>query len=148
MSLTPEQLLVPRYKVCDEGYPDMPFRQHQILQLSERDERGQPYWRTPVGNFWFEPYFDRFPNIFQKIHWWEGRENDMPAFVRMGPSEFNEETHVYRWPQDVKWSFFEGENLGLMFSPGGGLLLHYLPTVNFLPATEAEYLEQQNSRTE
>lgn len=124
--LTTEQLLTPRYKVSEHGYPDMPFTPEQILTLNSHDDRGQPYWRSKKGNFWYAPFFDRFPSIFAKLEWWEGRKpEELPPYVKI--------RHQHKLKVViVPLLEIEGEGPFSSFE-------------DFLPATEAEYLAQNET---
>lgn len=82
--MTTEELLKPRYKVSEEGYPDMIFQPNQIIELNKWDKQaGQWYWLSPKNNHWYEPFFDRFPSAFLKIHWWMDRKpGEMPEYIQ------------------------------------------------------------------
>lgn len=85
MPLSKEQLLMIRYKVSEEGYPDMIFQPGQIIVLNKVDsEANQPYWLSPKRNHWYQPFFDRFPSIFQKLEWHQDRKvEEMPEYVKV-----------------------------------------------------------------
>jgi hypothetical protein len=123
--MTLEELLLPRYKVCEGGYPDCPFQGGEILILSRVDDKRQRYWKRRKGNFWYAPYFDRFPNIFKKLEWWESREeNEIPNYLKSHTG------FCKVISQDVERGFvlIEGMNCN-----------KWLPLTMFQPATKEEY---------
>jgi len=83
-TLSVEELMKPRYKVSEEGYPDMIFYSGQILTLSHIDDlTKQPFWKSPKRNDWYEPFFNRFPSIFKRLEWWEERRlEEMPEYIK------------------------------------------------------------------
>ena len=96
--MTPEELLIPRYRINEFGYPDMPFTTGAVIELREwATNPDQPYWVSPASSHWFEAYFDRYPNIFSKLPWWYGRSQEqLPRYVKSG----NRLAVVYRWMED------------------------------------------------
>jgi len=79
MSLTPEQLLQPRWK-CISRYPGNPFKVGQVI-IKHKFASGKWY----VPDYMYDP--DDFPEIFQPLQWWEYRQpDDMPKFLKTNPS--------------------------------------------------------------
>jgi hypothetical protein len=136
--MTPEQLLIPRYEVNEHGYPDMIFEPNQIISLNRIDKDGNPYWRLRKGANWFKPFFNKFPNIFKPLQWWERREEkDLPQFVI--------------------WNYQKGDDMQMKFHVAkvtgwsqGNFRVHAERTITtsdcWLPATEEQYNNYINSK--
>lgn len=91
MSLTTEQLKVPRYMVA-APYPQSPFKVGDILM--ERMAAGSinsptpmPVWAQPDYSGWKAELIvfsiEQYPTVFKPLHWHERRNMiDMPAYLK------------------------------------------------------------------
>lgn len=132
MSLTPEQLMIPR-ALClgkEPGDPLWPmcmyFKVGDILAMEDNAYAG------PRGGKLHKSFIDAYPTLFRPIVWWFGRNLDeMPLYLKWkktgkivkpiaytkrpeGAAEFPHED----FPISLEW---------------------------FIPATEAEYIAYQNT---
>lgn len=85
--MTPEQLLIPRYKVI-ESYPKSPFKIGDILYKYEfEDTYNYCYSTNPdillQGTTGDKRDVENFPKIFKKMSWWEDRNpEDLPKYLK------------------------------------------------------------------
>lgn len=132
--MTTEYLLIPRYKICKEGYPDMPFVSEAVILLNGLDDN-KPFYSTQ-NEKWYEPYFDRFPNIFRKLEWWERRsKKDLPEYIRAKESG--------RVVKAEKWDMYGLKETSARTNAEVSGFCWFVTGI--LPATEAEYIEYQQS---
>ena len=48
------------------------------------DKDNRPYYCPQVGTNWYEPYFDRYPNVFRRMDWWEEIHGlEFPEYVKL-----------------------------------------------------------------
>lgn len=138
--LTTEELLIPRWKVI-AGWPGIENHNCKVGDIIADDGRTAAKNQDDIPQFIVK--WNDYPNLFQPLQWWEGREpEDMPEYTKMvynGGIKFVQK--VERW---------EG------FNCAGQPLYRYLNRVGQLstfcvdelePATEQEYLtyKQQNN---
>lgn len=125
-----EDLLILRYKVSEEGYPDMIFQPGQILFLDRIDEQTkQPYWLSPKRNNWYQPFFDRFPSIFKPLSWYEEREESELIGLYVKHIEKGIVSRVNS-PISTDGNHFVLDNMK-----------NSVPFSQWIPITEKEYLE-------
>jgi hypothetical protein len=147
-----EELLVPRYKVIDL----FPFNQYfsigDIIECEHLDDREhlathERYaWLEPLKNSsahnttFYESEFNKYPHLFRRLEWWEERQpEEMPKYLK-------DKTGVFKtrdWRLIGAVMAFDIYITGSVYSIDGWheLSKSFLP--NYLPATEAEYLNQQ-----
>ncbi len=65
-------LLFPRYRVHEDGYPESQFGPGSVVELSDVNS-GQACIRKGGHKFYHPPYFDMFPHIFTKMEWYQAR---------------------------------------------------------------------------
>ncbi len=117
--MTPEELLIPRYKVISD-WPDNAKRTVGEIITSESESHSK--------------YFETYPVLFKKLEWWEDRKpEDMPAYVRCirTPDQNIMPDMVLKTP-DWNTTWVKGSI---------GQTKHFV-VVNtncFVPATEEEY---------
>lgn len=96
-TITPEELLKPRYKVI-ATWPGMhvePFRLGQVITLQPyEDEDYKGFIHIPIkhipGSFMREGFFSGYPHLFKKLEWWEERPIDeMPEYVKSIMQEYS-----------------------------------------------------------
>jgi len=134
-----KDLMLPRYRVSQEGYPDMIFSPGQILTLNHFDaDTKQPYWLSPKKNHWYPNFFDRFPAIFSPLPWYSERK----------PEDMDNLDYL----KDIgDGEIFQAEclNNGMCYvkpnNPKEGDL-RYTSLEHFLPATSTQYIEYVNSK--
>ena len=113
-----EELLVPRYKVSEQGYPCMPFEPNEILLLDQIDKDNifkTGYFFIRKARFWYESFLKSFPSIFRKLEWWEERSiEDMPEYVMNTTPDNTSQYHkVKQWHQsESKWEPFFAQLVG------------------------------------
>lgn len=137
-----EELLKPRYKVI----ADYPFNRHfplnEIFVLEFKEERthvsntGEPYAliepKQGLPLAWMESEFNQYPHIFKKLEWWEERKvEDMPQYVKF--IDGGEVINLKDADIHYKYGFLLKNEI------------HSFEYVDFLPATEQEYIDYQNS---
>lgn len=121
MSLTPEQLMLPRY-VCT-GTPGKPLWHRSIFKHGDivaMDDKGWYEVKNEhSGTHLFKnEYFIEFPHLFRPMPWWKARKpEEMPEYVK-GP-----------WGKVSKLTDDMIE--------AGGIVLE-----DYMPATESEYMVQ------
>lgn len=125
--MTPEQLMITRYKVIAD-YPFSNFKIGEVIELVP--PKGM---NTPVAviskRVWFGKDFD-YPYLFRKLEWWEERKlSDIPKYLLI-----RDEKRVIRVSK-MRKEFGDGD-IYVTF-PGG-----HASIVHFLPSTEAQYLAQ------
>src|SRR5690242_15646600 len=151
VTITPEELLRPRYKVI-AIWPGMhiePFRLNEIVTLQYyTEEEGEdkaegfvyiPYKHKPK-NFMWESFFTLFPHLFKKLEWYEERKTEeMPEYVKWdyNPKTDNEDVKglvekVIKWVQDCHGVVTSGSMV--------------IATCHWLPATAAEYEQYINKK--
>lgn len=85
--MTPEQLLIPRYKVIAD-YPGNRMLVGTILTLNMGQKGSEWHEFTEDEPIHLEVGKDLYPHIFQPLQWWEERKaKDWPQYVRYGEWE-------------------------------------------------------------
>lgn len=133
-------LLTPRY-IVEADYPNSPFRVGDVLELSDTTTlNGQTIYYKKYPPIHLEvDMLNKYPYIFRPMHWSEQRElGEMPDYVnRKG---------VIKKVLDPKYDgrIFGHKDDELEMKS----LLHGLRywKDNYLPATEADYLEYLKSK--
>lgn len=132
--MTKEELLIPRVKVSEEGYPDMPFKKGEILVLNHVDNRSHVKPQNYVmynGNSYFDAFFRNYPSLFKFLAWWEDRKPEqMPEYV-VDKEDSKIMYKVHSWSADNSAFQFAEDKFWIT------------KTKYFVPATREEY-EQQN----
>lgn len=148
MSLSKEQLLIPRIKISEEGYPGMPFEAGGIYTLVPVTDGTFNLWASHTfGIRLEEKEWKRYPSIFRPLQWWQEREeSDMPEYVKLtGPI-----THRVNMPSYMHVSMWEKAEIdyptmiGQWFSYPDDYQAPYkggarINAVHFVPATLEEY---------
>lgn len=137
--MTPEQLLIPRYKVIAD-YPGSDFKVGQIIEL-ENEITGEfsSVWNYniygPSPWVYSQSDFDTYPAIFRRMNWAEERKpEDLPEYVLATvDSEYPYNRGLIVKTDDIlqHWKRIEFEHLAKMIGDC------------FEPSTEEEYLAQQ-----
>jgi len=112
--MTNEELLKPRFKVID----DYPLSWFDVGEIVEND---------------FDSFdLKDFPNIFQKMEWWEERNlEDLPKYLKDDFYIIKVEKYYEKFGK-LKFDYFEYEGQTLYNDRVDNL---------FSPSTEEEYLE-------
>lgn len=136
--MTPEQLLQPRYEVT-ASYPNTDFYVGDIIE--EGFNGFCKKVRSPKGGsaFYNMVMFEKHPNIFRKLEWWEKRDiKDMPEYVKT-----NKE-----WSKlsIQKVNGFYGSDKEFITLEGDMSNKYQLFTEWFIPSTEEEYNKQKNRK--
>jgi hypothetical protein len=77
--MTPKELLIPRYLVIGDFPFNTYYKQGQIISIPT-----DQYARTEDGEPVFYCDFDKYPDIFQRLQWWQGRTpEEMPKYVKI-----------------------------------------------------------------
>lgn len=143
MSLTPEQLMIPRVMCTgtEPGTPNYPKSNWDtgdilIQSLLQSWSNGNPaiyYWKSDDGEL--EGFLDacnplEFPNCFRPMPWWEARKpEEMPLYLKCGSN--GKVRKVARY-------YHSGNLLTVEFEGGRTRNLND----KWLPATESEFLNQ------
>lgn len=123
--MTPEQLMIPRYKVIAD-YPRSRYIIGEIVQY------GQIGRETQIK-------YDDYPAIFKPLQWWEERKvEEMPPFIRF--KQDNAIFKIEQWDINFLFGFIDAEK-----RRGCGLTT-FKPEYGYEPATESEYLTYINSK--
>lgn len=118
-----KDLLTPRY-IVTHPYPNSPFEVGDIIT----EDTDTNYWLNQSNQLHYPVSFDKFPNIFRALSWWEFREmGDMPDYVQL--------TGVVR---RAHWKWDEQEKCYLFRSGFKNGLWE--------PSTESEYLTYKNAQ--
>lgn len=140
-----EQLLQPRYKVNEYGYPDMPFKTREIIVLSgiDKDHKAEAYWlSTKALSKWYQPFFNRFPNIFIPLPWWKERGvDDMPEYMK-----FTRNYHSRKKGEVVKVLEY-GDGIFLVGTKEPVKIEYFNLGSDTFPATLEEYTNYQNKKS-
>lgn len=160
MSLTPEQLLAPRWEVRAD-YPKSPFvvgliiattnkRTPLLPSLKEWRDGGieEEIWHTDFidtghgSTMYSERYFAPFPEIFKPLQWWEEREaSDILAITYV--------KHMQGWMAPVAQHFPNDNPYSCLIvgkNEQGEPTQYEWDYRWLLPATESEYLEYQKQK--
>ena len=80
-SMTPEELMKPRYKVVAD-YPGNVFEIGSVITFLKQIKEGQILiWAYKDRTVTFSS-FDKYPHLFKPLQWWEHREDiEMPEYV-------------------------------------------------------------------
>lgn len=129
-TITPEELMMPRYKVMAD-YPDNKNKVGDIIEVlhAGTKEAAELVCR----------WYDKFPVIYKRLEWWEERKpEEMPEYVKWDYDPKTDDINtkglvekVIKWAQD-----------------GYGVVINesmIIATCHWLPATCEEY-EQYNKR--
>lgn len=136
--LSPEELMKPRYRVSEEGYPDMPYKSGQIITLSKNEDERFPYFKSPAGELYYPAFFDTYPSTFKEMQWWQERKpEDMPQYVKWVRTE--KEGTVQR-------ADFSEREMGTIILDNCSLTFS-MWIVALIPSTEEEYLNYINSQS-
>lgn len=85
--MTPQELLIPRYKVV-AGYPNSLYQVGYIINESDNLE----------GATFFKVTVHQYPHLFKKLEWWEERSvEDMPEYIEQRGQIFK----VAEWHTDL-----------------------------------------------
>jgi hypothetical protein len=134
--MTPENLMQPRYKVIAD-YPNSEYVIGLVIDFAE--ESNFKSGKITGSNNVSEDFFLQYPNIFNKLRWFEDRDpKDMPEYVK--EKEGNEVWRVEEYGAAVTCYVLLKKNFHDPEIPFGDHNLYDL-----LPATETEYLTYQNS---
>ena len=129
-TMTPEQLMQPRFKVIAD-YPDN--HRWNVGTILDRD-----WSRYPGDDETKEPIWkiSDFPHLFKELEWWEEREvEDMPKYVKsIANGSIVKEVTTYSLNDNMFYADYRGYSL------------HYYLKF-FEPATKEEYEEYQESKT-
>ena len=116
--LTPEQLMQKRYKVIAD-YPNSGMDVGAVIPFKDWPELS-PYQII---------FYNKYPNIYRELHWWENREQkDMPDYVKTKNGVI---WKVTGWDLREKWCNAEDAYTPI-----------YLELC--LPATETDYTQYIN----
>ena len=132
-----EELLQPRYKVIAD-YPSNCIEVGEIIELKIGDDERfstdgikHPYAYTPNGAE-AEYSLDRYPHLFQRLKWWQERqESDMPKYVKYIRLD-NEQLRIVKV---ATWDVRNGVEVAFRTTEGDWCLCNEQDS----PATEAEY---------
>lgn len=111
--MTNEQLLIPRYKVIAD-YPNRPATMPigHILTLNEFGAGKWWHKHTEEEPIHIDEGFDKFPNIFRQLKWWEERNDaELPKYLKCyspdGKVDFvlKVERYIMHKEVDVIWAF-------------------------------------------
>lgn len=134
MSLTPEQLMIPRVmcigtQVGKPNYPGSVLKTGEILVLSKS---GFSY-RSDSDNYIKEEWVKIFPNLFRPMPWHEGRTaEEMPLYLKHGENgKVRKVARYFNWGAMIVE--FEGGRTRRL-------------TDKWIPCTEAEYISYQKSK--
>lgn len=140
--MTNEELLKPRYKVIAH-YPCNPYKIGHVFTF----DKMHPYSGLSVefsGNVVAPEYFKNYPHLFQKLEWWEEREEkDMPEYLKF--SEEKEDVAIWEvesWNKNVAGVFYpksKDENGNDFLS-----IEWYFYKQTSKPATKEEYISYIN----
>ena len=123
-------LLTPRVKVDERGYPNMhPLKGGMILTYNDRDY-SIPVWENLQNKsvYVYPKSIEPYPHIFQPIPWYADRAaEDMPKWVKYS---YNKTTVVYPFDDIFYFTDAGFEQVG--------------DHAEWLPATEAEYNDYLN----
>jgi len=120
-------LLTNRYKVIAE-YPDST---RSVGTVITTDSSKSEEWQQRHCDF-----FDRYPNLFRKLEWWEERgKEELPQYLK--DIKFGLPMKVFKWSDKNPDCFVSEAN-----SDSG--YLSYAK--QYLPSTEQEYNEFMNFR--
>lgn len=128
------ELLRPRYKVIAD-YPGNDYGVYEIIPLSEY--MGLYALIQDDGKFveW-ESFYREFPHLFQKLEWWEDREEkDMPEYVKWN---YNNAPEFGNVEKVEKWSPFIDTMTAKVPSQVNDIRASY-----FVPATKEEYIKDK-----
>jgi hypothetical protein len=121
---TIEDLLKPRYRVS-RPYPEMERHNIKVGDILT-DPGGNQAVRNQTGDAIVPFEWETFPNIFEPLPWWQERD-DLPDFLKH--KNKNRVVRVYGY-----------RLFGDCFMPEDDLVFPESLS-NWLPATEAEYIE-------
>lgn len=80
--MTPEQLLIPRYKVKARDTSG----NFEIEDVFMQYLLGGPVWRKFIDGKWTDTTIhnpEKYPHLFKPLQWWEDRKlEEMPAYVK------------------------------------------------------------------
>lgn len=128
--LTPEELLIPRYKVI----ADFPLNSHPMGEIIVDPPDDYYYAGYPMNKSF---PLSSMPHIFKKLEWWEDREEkDMPQYVKTTVGIKNALT--------VAKAKFDHNDSSLYFMYLDDEAIPYNPSV-WVPATEDEYNEYKKA---
>jgi hypothetical protein len=121
-----QELLLPRYKVIAD-FPGNPYVLGAIIKLkSEEDAR----IRGSLGYLHWDFNIKMYPHLFRLLQWWEDRtEEEMPRYVKLKHGK------VYKVKRYTLGKYWYARLFGHEAS---------IPVQSVIPATEAEFLHQQN----
>ncbi len=126
--MTKEQLLVPRWKVIAD-FPGNTFYIGEIFDLPSEFTHQQIIIKGNNEEIDLDVDLHKYPLIFRKLEWWEDRKlEDMPKYIKFRNSNILFETDTYT-----------GHGEAIMNKTNVHHNLYY-----YLPATEEEYLKQNN----
>lgn len=131
--LSVKELMKPRYKVY-KPYPEMDKQKHFVGQIIQLDlKEGEQWYTQNIYSKFYDAYFDRYPHIFSKLHWSVDRDmQDFPDYLRA----------IYVPGLVVKIADKGNERYCDVINPQSGEV-EEVCYMDWLPATEAEYLAQQ-----
>ena len=137
MSLTPEQLMIPRVMCIgtEVGTPNNPSNGSYISgDIYTKTDHTYVWCSKLIGHVFFEEdWAKKYPHLFRPMPWYEGRKpEEMPEYLR--PSK------TYGIVKINEWRCI-GE-MCLALTDDGMLSSN---NWEFEPSTEAEYIAYQNS---
>lgn len=132
--MTVQELMQPRYKVI-ALWPESEFKGGEILTNYAPGMWGNKDYHFSESQLWFE----RYPHLFQKLSWWEHREEkDMPEYVK------KEGGKVYKV---TEWDKREKEHMVWMILQDGGSWAVQRGVMEFFePATPQDYTDYINKK--
>jgi hypothetical protein len=138
--MTPEQLLIQRYKVI-APYPGIKAHGWKVGDILDRNWCEYQNGDEDAGVI--EWQISDYPTNFQPLPWWSDRKvEDMPAFIKCDERVWK----VTEWRRDIVGRFFPMDEVDVEGeSENFANIKWHFASAKFLPAMIAEYNEWKQS---